>query len=346
MVNLFKNKQTIALSPSIVVFTVAFLLGLYFLFFIRTILIILFLSFIIVVALNPAIAFLNRRFRMPRAIAGAVMYLLIISLLIAVIAVVVPPLTSQLYQLLRMINLPLVQEELNNFSFNVSEIGNLVDRVSGSFGVLLSIVTSTFSGVFTFFTLLVISFYLMLERPVLHRKIMWFTKDQAQVLAFKNFLDSLEHQLGGWVRGQLILMLVIGVTTFIGLSLLGVPYALPLALIAGLLEIIPNLGPTLASIPAIILAYIYGGPVIFVMTVILYIVIQQLENNFIVPKIMKDSVDVNPLVSIVTILIGLQVAGVVGALLAVPTYIVIRTLYGLWYQRFQASPTEVLEAKK
>lgn len=333
MFNVSKNKESISISPSIVIFSVFFILGLYFLYYIRSILILLFLGFIITVALNPAVTFLQQRLRLHRGVSSLLVYLLVISGLVGVIAVILPPLTGQLYQLLKSINLPVLQTELNRLNFTATEISSLVERVSDSVGVVFSLITSTFSGIFTVFTLLVISFYLMLDRPHLHKKMSWFTKDERQIKAVAEFLDSLEHQLGGWVRGQVVLMLVIGIITYIGLTLIGVPYALPLAILAGLLEIVPNLGPTLASLPAIMLTYAYLGPVMCGVTVVFYIVVQQLENNLIVPKIMKDSVDVNPLIAIITILVGLKLAGVVGALLAVPTYIVIRTLYSLWYKK-------------
>jgi len=339
MFSLFKTKDTVSISPSIVIFSVFFLLSLYFLYYVRSVLILLFLGFIIMVALNPAVTFLERRLRLPRAVSSFLVYIIMISSLVTVVGVIVPPLTNQLYQLLKTIEMPFLQQELNNFSFTVGEIGNLISRVGDSVGLVIAIISSTFSSIFTFFTLLVISFYLMLDRRELHKKSMWFTRDEKQVAVVKDFLDSVEYQLGGWVRGQVILMLAIGVVTFIGLTLLGVPYALPLAILAGVLEIIPNLGPTLAAMPAVFIAYLYLGPVMAGVTVIFYIIIQQFENNLIVPKIMKDNVDVNPLVAIVTILTGLKIAGVTGAILAIPAYIVIRTLYGMWYRR--TLPTSV-----
>jgi len=175
------------------------------------------------------------------------------------------------------------------------------------------------------------SFYLLIDRENLHKKISLLTKDRKHLSTAEKFITSVEHQLGGWIRGQLILMIVIGIVTYIGLRLLGIPYALPLALLAGLLEILPNLGPTIAAVPAVILAVASGGGVLMGgITVLFYIVIQQIENNLLVPKIMQDSVDVNPLTTIVTILVGLQIAGVIGALLSVPAYIILRSAYSLW----------------
>ena len=143
---------------------------------------------------------------------------------------------------------------------------------------------------------------------------------------------TIENQLGGWVRGQLVLMLVIAVFTYIGFLLIGIPYALPLAILAGFLEILPNIGPTIAAVPAITIAYISSGPALAVVALLFSILVQQLENNVIVPKVMRENANVNPLISIIAILIGLQLAGVVGALLAIPLYIVIRTVYGSFFR--------------
>lgn len=323
----------VVISPSIVVFTVALLLGLYFTYYIRNIIAMLFLAFIIVVAINPGVNWLQRHARLPRGLAGALVYLILIAVVVGLGALILPPLVSELGRFLAILNLPVLQDEIRNFTFTVSELDSLIDRVGDSFNIVATIISSTFSGIFTFITLVVISFYMMLDRPVLHRKVAWFTKEPKHIRMAKEFLDTLEMQLGGWVRGQAVLMFVIGLTTYIALSLLGVPYALPLAIIAGLLEIVPNIGPTVSAIPAVILAYLYLGPVMAGATTFYYIIVQQLENHLLVPRVLKDNADVNPLVAIVVILIGLKLAGVVGALLAVPAYIVLRTIYGQWFDR-------------
>ncbi|HYD34502.1 MAG TPA: AI-2E family transporter [Vitreimonas sp.] len=329
------HRHTVDVSPSIVIFSLALILGLFFVYYVRSILILLFLAFIVMVALNPAVTFLQKRARLPRALSAAVIYLLVIISMSVMIGLFVPPIAQDVYHLLLTFEIPFLQQEISDFRFTVTELSALADRVGSSVGVVFSAITSTFTSIFTSVTLIVMSFYLMIDRPYLHRKIQWFTRNPRHIKLAEEFVNSLEHQLGGWVRGQLILMSLIGVLTYIGLYLLNVPYALPLAVLAGLLEILPNLGPTIAAIPAVILAYASFGPVLAGSTALFYIVIQQVENNVIVPKIMKDNADVNPLVAIVTILIGFKLASVVGALLAVPSYIVIRTVYSLWYRQQQ-----------
>lgn len=331
MLELLNPKHKVTIDPASIAFTVFFLLALYGFYFVRSVVTMVFLAFLIMVALNPLVTLMNTKLRLPRVVAGLIAYLLTFTFLGVMIALVVPPLSSEVYQLVRNVSVPpQIQAELNNFRFDVANITALVERVGSSVGTLLSVVTSTLGGIFTFFTLIVLSFYLMLERYSLYKKVSWFTSDPGHLKMAQNFINSLEEQLGGWVRGQLVLMLVIGVMTYIGLTLLGVPYALPLAVLAGLLEIIPNVGPTIASLPAIALAYLTLGPVYMGATILFYVVVQQLENNVIVPKIMRDNANVDPLVAIVVILIGLNVGGVVGALLSVPIYIVSRTAYSFW----------------
>ena len=167
----------------------------------------------------------------------------------------------------------------------------------------------------------------MAERPHLYKKIGWFTKDKKHFKKAEEFIDLLESELGGWVRGEVILMLTIATLTYVGLLLFGIPYALPLAILAGFLEILPNIGPIIAAAPAVFLAYITFGPVMALVVAVFSIIVQQLENNVIVPKVMKDNANVNPLMSILVIVIGLQLAGIFGALLAVPGYIVFRAFY-------------------
>lgn len=332
MLNFFENDQQVSISPSIVVFTTFFLLLLYFLFLIRDILILFFLGFIVMVALHPLVRKLEIKLRLPRLLAIGVSYLLVFAGMVAVLAVLIPPLATELYQFVKTFNLPGLQDEIMNLSFDLNRLSTVIERLGNSFSTIYSVLTSTFTSIFTFLTVLVISLFLMLDRQRLHLRVAWFTQHKKHLSVAKEFVSSLEYQLGGWVRGQLILMLVIGLITYVGLTLLAVPYAAPLALLAALLEILPNLGPTLAAIPAVIVAWVSAGPALGLIVVLFYILVQQLENNLLVPKIMKDNVDVSPLVSIMSILIGLKLAGVIGALLAIPVYIVIRSIYLTWFR--------------
>lgn len=332
--SLFKHKKNyISVSPSIVVFTVFFLITLYFLFQIRQILIILLMSFIVMVALNPAVNKLQKIIK-SRLVSAIIVYFLVLMVLGSLLSLLLPPLVTELVQLMRSINIPYLQDELSNLRFTLQELNQFANSISSSLNTALSFINSTFQGLFTFLTLIVISFYLMLDEPKLHKKIGWFTQQKSHFRIARKFLDDIEIQLGGWIRGQIILMSVVGLITYIALTIIGVPFALPLALLAGLLEILPNLGPTLAAVPGIAIAWIYGTHVTALMTAGYYILIQQIENNLIVPKIMHENADVNPLIGILSILTGFKLGGVIGGLLAIPVYILARTIYS-YYRKYE-----------
>ncbi len=332
MFNLFnRDKQMVAITPSIVVFTTLLLLSMYFVYQIREIVVIFFMSFILMIALNPIVNKLQKYIK-SRALSIAVVYILLIIAISSFLALLIPPLTKQLTQLLKTVQLPYFQEEISEFRFTVQELSQWATDYSSSINVLFSIATSTFKGLFHLITLLVISFYLIIDEPHLHKKIGWFTNKKRHFEIAREFLADIEDQLGGWVRGQAIIMSLVGLFTYLGLVIIGVPYALPLGLLAFLLEILPNLGPTIAAVPSIIVAWVSGGQVMAFVVLIFYLVLQQMQNSFLTPKVMKSSADVSALISILGILIGIQLGGVVGGLLAIPIYILARTVYGYYLQ--------------
>ena len=327
----FKNpEKSVAIHPTTIISIFLLIASVYFIFQIRQIVIMLFLAFLLMTALNPGVRKLEKKYGLSRTLGILIMYLLVISLVIVTFVLIVPPLVSQLQTLLPFVNFPLLQDELRNFKFTLSEASALVNGIGTSFSTVMIFISTAFNGLFTFFTILVLSFYMLLDRDNLYKRLAWISRDRRHLEKAKQFVDDTEVQLGGWVRGQLILMAIIGVGSYLGYFLLGVPFALPLALLAGLLEILPNLGPTLAAIPAIFLAFTAGGPILALIVLIFNILIQQLEINLVVPKVMSANADVSPLATIVTILVGLKVAGMMGALLSVPVYIVVRSLYSYW----------------
>jgi len=326
MLNLLNRKKTvIAISPSIVVFTTFFFLSLFFIYRIREIIITLFMGFILMVALNPMVNKIQKKIK-SRVLSIFIIYMLLLVFISSILALLIPPLATQLTQLLKTIQLPYFQEELSNLRFTAQELNQLAASYSGSINTLLSIINSTFKSLFTFLTLLVISFYLMVDEPNLNNK--------HHFKIAKKFLNDIENQLGGWIRGQIIIMLLVGGLTYLGLEIIGIPYALPLGLLALMLEILPNLGPTLAAVPAIVIAWIHGDHITALVVLIFYIILQQAESNLITPRVMKTNADVNPLISILSILSGFILGGVLGGLLAIPAYILLRTIYG-YYRKYR-----------
>jgi predicted PurR-regulated permease PerM len=173
-----------------------------------------------------------------------------------------------------------------------------------------------FDGLFTFITVLVVSLYLVAEQKGMRQFIHDVVPSHHQDFTI-NLIDKIQKKMGQWVLGQLILSLSIFAVTFIGLSLLHVKYALFLAMLAGLLEIVPYIGPILSAVPAVFFALIQS-PTLAAAVVVLYILVQKAEGYILVPKIMQKTVGVSPLVVLIAILVGFKLGGILGLLLAVP----------------------------
>ena len=191
----------------------------------------------------------------------------------------------------------------------------------GASGNVIRVTVGAFSGILAVFSLMVFTAYLLLDLDNLREAFLFFLpakprKEIAEVL------KEIEYKLGGWLRGQFILMCIVGGATYVGLLLLGIKYAAPLALIAGLLEVAPMLGPIISAVPGIIVGFSIS-PVTGLGVLALYLAIQQLENNIIVPKVMQKTVGFSPLITLLALLIGGKLFGVVGALLSVPLTLII-----------------------
>jgi predicted PurR-regulated permease PerM len=169
---------------------------------------------------------------------------------------------------------------------------------------------------------LIFAFYMLLSRNRLEDQIgIFFGETKKKELG--RFISTLETRLGGWARGQLTLMFAVGLATYIGLLILGIPYALPLAILAGLLEIIPILGPIISAVPGAIIGFGIS-PLTGVGVIAMAFLIQQLENYLLIPKIMEKSVGVSPIITLVAISIGARLAGIVGVIISVPMVITLQ----------------------
>lgn len=313
--------QKIEISYKTIIFTVFFLLGLFVVWQLRSLFLLVFVCYLLTEGLNPAVSWLERH-KIIRPLAIVLLYLLILAIIGVVVAGLIPALVEQTENLVK--NLPAF---LNNFSFlgingnNLNEQFKILEKLPPS---IASTVVSVFSNVFSMFIILVITFYLLMDRK---------NFDNYLVRAFGSkspkaikVLHNLQKTLGSWVNAELLLMLFIGLLSYIGYLVIGVNYALPLAIIAGILEVVPSIGPTIASI----LAGIFGltvSPLTAVLAVIWGIIIQQIEGNFIVPKVMKETVGLHPLVTILTIFAGAKLGGIIGALIAVPLFLTFQTIY-------------------
>lgn len=194
----------------------------------------------------------------------------------------------------------------------VSQVFNVMGQAVFVFRQVLSLL----SGLLDVLMILLLALYITTDGPRIARYLRTFLPpdrhEQASRITSRIFV-----RLGGWVSGQILLCVIIGSVSWIGLTLIGVPYAVVLALVAGIMEAVPNVGPIIAAVPAVIVAALYS-PWQALFVAILYIVIQQLENYILVPRVMSRAVELHPLAVLLALMIGGELMGVLGAVLAVP----------------------------
>lgn len=317
------HPQTIEVSTGTIIKTLAILIALLVAWQLRFVFILILASVILMTAFAQISDFLQSK-GLNRFSAAVTAYVLALIFWGLLLFLVLPPLIIQLREFI--IDLP-------GFLVKISEIygGSFVPGVENKeiFNVganyivngldsALRVVFTTINGLFNVITIAVLSFYLLLERDRIkknfHQIIPFLPKERVT-----NLVHKVDVQLGHWVRGEIALMFIVGMATYIGLTLLNVPYALPLAVMTGILEFIPNIGPILSGFIATLVTVASGSPVSAVGVVVLYVIVQQLENNILVPKIMQAAVGLNPLVAILSFLVGATLFGFPGALIAVPT---------------------------
>lgn len=303
--------KTIEISHKTILFTIGIILGGWVLLQIRDILYLLFLSFILMTGMRPVVDWVMK-WKVPRVFAILLVYVLFIIFIGGVVGSMIPTIAIQSTRLVQEFPsitarvMPSLNLDFQALTQSVAPITQNVVRL----GLLV------FGNIVTIVTVLVFSFYFLLGRTSLRLTLTNFVgEDNAGEIL--EVIHAIEMRIGAWVRGEIILMVTIGLFTYIGLVLLRVDYALPLAVFAGFLEIVPMVGPIISAVPAVLLALTIS-PLLALSVAALYFVIQQFENHIVVPFVMKKSVGFSPILTIVAIMIGGRFEGIVGAILAVP----------------------------
>jgi predicted PurR-regulated permease PerM len=309
--------RRVDISHRTIFFIAGFIALLWALFQIRGIIILLFVAIIFMSALSPVIKYLER-FKVPKSLAIALSYIVIIAIISGLLSAIIKPLVEQTTSLFQ--TLP---DTINTLFPNSNFDRSLIqDRIADLSQNVLSFTLTLFNNFVAFISVLVLTFYLLLERDKLDKLLAQFFEGHQEERA-KRITHKIEDKLGAWLRGQLVLSLIIGALVYLVLFALGVPFALPLAILAGLLEVVPVIGPIISAIPAIIIAYAFS-PILATVVGLAFFVIQQLENNLIVPQVMRRAVGLNPIIVILAVSIGGKLLGIAGALLAVPITVVIQ----------------------
>lgn len=312
--------RKVEISYRTIVFTVLFLLFLWAIYLIKDLILLLFIALIVMTVFDPLVQKLTN-LRIPKGLSILISYILVFAVFAFIVAGIVPPLVSETGSLVA--GLPQYLEKLPLTPTISDQLITEVLTILGGFpGQLLKVGISLFSNIFGILTVLAFAFYMLLSRDKLDEQLAIFFGEERKA-EFRKLIDELEKSLGGWARGQLLLMFIVGVANFIILSLLRVPYALPLALLAGVLEIVPYLGPIIAAVPAAIIGFGISAPV-GMGVIAMSFAIQQVEGYFLIPRVFQKSTGLSPIMTLLALAIGGRLAGISGVLISVPVVITLQ----------------------
>lgn len=321
------NKHTVNISTGIIFRTILILLGIWFLYMIRDVVAILFISVIIAAAIEPTVDWMNRK-RIPRSLSVLMIYIILFSAIGTVVYFMIPPIVEQVKDFSQ--NFPVYAEKTlgvfrglekyiqeHNVSFNEqSFFQDIGKQLSQSSLAIFSTTIGFFSGFISIIIIMSLTFYLSVKKDGMKGFVVAVTPLKYHDYAV-SVADKIKAKIGRWMQGQLLLMIIIFALDFLALYFLNVPYALILAILGGFLEIIPYLGPIISAVPAIIIGF-FVSPLTGILVAAAYIIIQQAENHILTPQIMKKALGLNPVVVILALLVGAKIGGVLGAILSVP----------------------------
>ena len=306
---------------------------------VRDVLLLLYISGLLAIGFSPIVRLIERQRllpvgskRFPRWMAILILYVFIVGVLIGIGSLIIPPIATQAQELWShrgtlfatgqqfLLDWGLIKEPVTfREAVEQAPVGG-GDAVGTVFGAVRGVI----GGIVGFLTILIVTFYLLVDAGNIRQAFLrLFPRTQrARVDAGAR---AITVKVSAWLGGQLLLGAVIGTTSAIGLYLLGVPFFYVLALVSGIGELIPVVGPILAAIPAILVA----GSVSYqkaLLVLVFFVVQQQFENHVLVPKVMERQVGVSAVVVIIALLIGGNLLGILGALLAVPSAAILQVL--------------------
>jgi predicted PurR-regulated permease PerM len=293
----------------------------------------IFLAITLAEAVRPLVARLER-IRIPRPLGALLIYLVVAALLFGLGWLLFTPLVAQINELVS--NLPTYLAQAQQWANDAQQalaandpLRALVNALAAQLTVSLqaalpallqfplTLLSGVFGGLLSVVIVVTMSIFWLMSAGKLRDFALSLTSDRARAGGALLFTD-LGRTLGGWVRGTLVAMLLIGLLTALGLALLGVPYALLLGILAGLLELIPYLGPWISGTVAVVVTLLTVDPLKAVQVVVLFIIIQEIEGNLVQPFVMSWAVHVDPLLVLIAITVGAEALGLVGAVIAVP----------------------------
>jgi len=301
---------------------------------------ILFIAIVMGTVIRPIVTWLYRR-GLPRIAGVILVYLILLALLISFALLLFPLLVEQgttiaaavpgYYQSLRewMASFPnLLIVRLSGFLPttlpSLQPIQQTTQQMLASAGLVLGYVSLAAKAIFIAIVILLLAFHWTLDGPrIIQSLLPLVSKDQRE--GIRELISAMETKIGSYLAGQGVLCLVIGIMALVAYLLIGLPNALVLALLAGVLEAVPMIGPLLGAIPAAVIA-LSIAPSKLIWVIVATIVIQQIENSFLVPRVMRKAVGINPFVSLLSLFAFSSLFGIAGALMAIPIAAIVQLL--------------------
>lgn len=296
------------------------------LYFVKGIIALVFLAVIIASAVEGWVSFFEKR-RIPRIAGVLLAYVAFIGFLLLAMYAIVPPIIEEIRQLVVVIPdyYDTVSKQIfrttrgisPDYARNTQEfLAGFEGKFSGIGSGAFATIADVFGGIIDFGIVIVISFYLAVQKKGVESFLRLVTPKETESYIL-DLWRRVDVKLGRWLQGQLLLGCIVGFTVFLGLSIIGVPYAILLGLVAAIFEIVPIVGPLFSALLGISVAALVS-PLLAVVTVIFYIILQQIENHVLVPLFMKKIIGLNPVIVIVALLAGAQLGGILGMIIAVP----------------------------
>ncbi|MBL8158314.1 AI-2E family transporter [bacterium] len=328
----------ISITTGTIVKTLLILIGAWLLWYLRDVVLIVLTAIVVASALEPAVAAL-RRWKVPRLVAVIFIYLLLALFLVGIFYFFMPLILDELAAFLASLPVyltaidssPVLQDYSAIFGLPGGDTSGVMESVragaslTGLFGNSFSAAASIFTGLFAFILVVVFSFYFTVAETGVDDFLRVIVPKKHQSYALDLWFRS-RHKIGLWMQGQLILAVIIGVMVYLSLMILGIKHALLLAVFAAVFELIPVFGPTLAAVPAVLIGFAEGGVSTGLIIIFLYVIIQQFENHLIYPVVVTQVVGVPPLLVILGLIAGWNLAGFLGIVLSVPMAAVLQEL--------------------
>lgn len=322
------ERPQVDISTASVFRAILVILAFFLLYQLSDVLVILLFSVVVASAVSPFVSWFQKR-GIPRIIAALSLYLAVLGAIVVLSSLILPSVTSDLSNMTTFLSkattqistsLDTVQQGSPKYFDFVAEIQNILASLASYLQQFsqsaLGLAVSVFGGLFSFVAILVISFYLSVMKNGIENFLASVVPERYEEYV-TNLWRRVEIKVGLWLQGQMLLALIVGLLVFVGLTLLKVKFALLFGILAMALEIVPIAGPVIAAIPAILMAFVQA-PTLGLWVLVMWVVIQQTESHALVPLILGKTTGLNPVVVILAILTGAQLAGIAGALLAVP----------------------------